>query len=59
MIKGKIENGLHPKVSVEVTGKIASRKFTALVDTGFDLEFALHHDDAAKLGLEPNDFVRK
>jgi predicted aspartyl protease len=57
MVKGKIENGLHPKVAVEVAGKIASGKFTALVDTGFDLEFALYRDDAAKLGLKPNDFV--
>jgi len=52
MIKGKIENGLHPKIKVEVPGKNASKTFSALVDTGFDLEIALHHQDAAKLGLK-------
>jgi len=36
MIKGKIENGLHPKIKMEVAGKAASKKFSALVDTGFD-----------------------
>jgi predicted aspartyl protease len=57
MIKGKIENGLHPKVRVEVAGKIAFKKFSALVDTGFDLDVALHHNEAAKLGLKADDFV--
>jgi len=52
MLKGKIENGLHPKIGVEVAGKISARKFLALVDTGFDLEFALYHQEAAGLGLK-------
>jgi hypothetical protein len=53
----RIENGLHPKVRVEVAGKIAFKKFSALVDTGFDLDVALHHNEAAKLGLKADDFV--
>jgi predicted aspartyl protease len=57
MIKGKIENGLHPKVRVEVAGKSASPKFTALVDTGFDLEIALHHQEAEKMGLEIDSHI--
>jgi predicted aspartyl protease len=57
MIKGKIENGLHPKIQIEVTGKNASKKFVALVDTGFDLEVAIHIDEASKLGLKANKFV--
>jgi predicted aspartyl protease len=57
MVKGKIENGLHPKIRVEVGGKTSSKKFLALVDTGFDLEVALHRDEASKLGLEPRNFV--
>jgi predicted aspartyl protease len=57
MVKGKIENGFHPKVQIEVAGKIASKKFSALVDTGFDLEVAIHIDEATKLGLKANKFV--
>ena len=57
MVKGKIENGLHPKIRVEVVGKNASKKFLALVDTGFDLEVALYRDEASKIGLKPRNFV--
>ncbi len=57
MVKGKIENGFHPKIRVDVAGKIASPKFSALVDTGFDLEIALHHKEAAKLGLETDTHI--
>ncbi len=57
MVKGKIENGLHPKIQIEVAGKITSKKFVALVDTGFDLEVAIHIDEASKLGLKANKFV--
>lgn len=57
MIKGKIENGLHPKIWVEIAGKIASRRFSALVDTGFELDVGLHHSEAARLGLKSEDFV--
>lgn len=57
MIKGKIENGLHPKVRAEVAGKFASKKFFALVDTGFDLDIALHHRETTELGLEPDSFL--
>ncbi|MCI0698693.1 hypothetical protein L0337_42680 [candidate division KSB1 bacterium] len=57
MHKGKIENGLHPKIRVEVAGKNSSQKFLALVDTGFDLEVALHRGEASKLGLKPRGFV--
>jgi predicted aspartyl protease len=52
MIKGKIEHGLHPKVNVEVAGKAASKKFSMLVDTGFDWDIALHHQEVARLGME-------
>ena len=55
--KGKIENGLHPKIRVEVAGKISSKKFLALVDTGFDLEIALHHQEAARLGLKIKNYI--
>ena len=51
MIRGKIEGGLHPKIGIEIRGKIVSQKFSALVDTGFDSYIALHHQTAAKLGL--------
>ncbi|MGH7597801.1 MAG: hypothetical protein ACREOI_15735 [bacterium] len=57
MIRGKIEGGLHPKISVEVKGKIAPQKFPALVDTGFDLYIALHHQEVAKLGLEIDHYT--
>ena len=57
MIKGKIENGLHPKIRVEVAGKTLSKKFLALVDTGFDLSVALHHKEAASLGLKIKKYM--
>jgi len=57
MIRGKIEGGLHPKILVEVKGKIAHQTFSALVDTGFDLFVALHRQEAAKLGLEIDHFT--
>ena len=57
MHKGKIENGLHPKIRIEVSGKSVSQKFLALLDTGFDLEVALHRAEALKLGLKPRGFV--
>ncbi|MDZ7290213.1 MAG: hypothetical protein ONB44_13015 [candidate division KSB1 bacterium] len=57
MIKGKIENGLHPRVSVEVAGHIASKKFLALIDTGFDLDLALHHEETVKLGLKSHKYI--
>jgi len=50
MIKGKIEDGLHPKTWVEVSGKLAAKKYYALVDTGFDMDIALHHTEALGLG---------
>ena len=57
MIKGKIENGLHPKVWVELAGKPAFKKFFMLIDTGFDLNVALHHTDAAALGLKVKKYM--
>lgn len=57
MIKGKIENSLHPKVWVEVAGDISSKKFPALVDTGFDLDVALHHKETFKLGLKSHKYI--
>jgi predicted aspartyl protease len=57
MIKGKIENGLHPQIGVEVAGKISSPKFLALVDTGFDSDIALHRQEAAKLGLKIKNYI--
>ena len=56
MIKGKIENGLHPKIWMEAAGNITSQKFHALVDTGFDFDIALHHSELTKLGLEIASF---
>ena len=52
MIKGKIEDGLHPKTRVEISGQLAAKKFSMLVDTGFDLDIALHHTEASNLGLK-------
>jgi len=49
MIKGIIENGLHPKISVKVEGNFASKEFSALVDTGFDSDMALHIREASNL----------
>jgi len=57
MHKSKIENGLHPKIRIEVAGKTVSKRFLALVDTGFDLEIALHRREASKLGLKPRGFI--
>lgn len=57
MIKGKIENGLHPKVRAELAGKSAFKKFLTLIDTGFDLSVALHHEEAALLGLKIKKYV--
>jgi predicted aspartyl protease len=58
MIKGKIENGLHPKIRVEISGKRATKKFSALVDTGFDSDIALHHTEASNLGLKAFGYTR-
>lgn len=58
MIKGKIEGGLHPKIIIEAAGENASKKFSALVDTGFDMELALHHNEASRLGLRITEFVK-
>jgi len=57
VIKGKIENGLHPKVWVELAGKPACKNFLTLIDTGFDLSVALHHQDAALLGLKIKKYL--
>lgn len=43
MIKDKIKDGLYPKIWVEVDGNSNSKKFHALVDTGFDFDIALHY----------------
>jgi predicted aspartyl protease len=56
MIKGNIEGGLYPKIWVEVSGNSASKKFSMLVDTGFNADVALHHSEAPKLGLRITDF---
>ncbi|MGH7600719.1 MAG: hypothetical protein ACREOI_30555 [bacterium] len=58
MIKGKIKDGLYPKIRVEVDNNSTSKKFHALVDTGFDFDIALHHSEAPKLGLGITDFRR-
>ena len=58
MIKGKIENGLHPKIWMEAAGNITSQKFHALVDTGFDFDIALHHSELTILCLEITSFRR-
>ncbi len=42
---------------MEVKGKIVSTKFPALVDIGFDLYIAFHHQEAAKLGLEIDHYT--
>ncbi len=56
MIKGKIKDGLYPKIWLEVDGNSTSKKFHALVDTGFDFDIALQHSEAQKLGLKITDF---
>jgi predicted aspartyl protease len=43
---------------VEVAGQIASKTFSALVDTGFDVELGLHHQDPAKPGLKSDTQIR-
>lgn len=58
MIRGKIKDGLYPKIWVEVDGNRNSKEFHALVDTGFDFDIALHHSEALKLGLMITDFRR-
>jgi len=57
VIKGKIENGLHPKVWAELAGKVAFKKLLMLIDTGFDLSVALHHREAALLGLKIKKYM--
>jgi predicted aspartyl protease len=57
MIKGKIENGLHPKIRVELAGNLVFKKFLVLIDTGFDLSVALHHKEAAVLGLKVKKYM--
>ncbi len=55
MIRGTIEDGLHPLVVLEITGDKGSEAFVMLVDTGFDVDVALHFSFADRLGLEIYD----
>lgn len=55
MIRGTIEDGLHPLVVLEIAGDKGSEKLAMLVDTGFDVDVALHFDFADRLGLEIYD----
>jgi predicted aspartyl protease len=52
MIIGNIENGLHPRISLEIAGDIGTVTLPMLVDTGFDMDVALYYDFADRLGLE-------
>jgi predicted aspartyl protease len=57
MITGIIEDGLHPRVQLELAGAKSSENILMLVDTGFDLDVGLHFDFADRLGLEIYDFA--
>ncbi|MGH7595897.1 MAG: hypothetical protein ACREOI_06065 [bacterium] len=52
MIIGKIEDGLHPRISLDIAGTKGAEILSMLVDTGFDMDAALHYDFADQLGWE-------
>ncbi len=55
MILGIIEDGLHPLAALEIAGDKGLETLPMLVDTGFDVDLALHFDFADRLGLEIYD----
>lgn len=57
MIVGNINDGLHPRIVLEITGAKNSATLPMLVDTGFDVDVALHFDFADQLGLEIDDLA--
>ncbi len=52
MIEGIIEFGLHPRLLLEIAGEKEIVHLPMLVDTGFNLDVALHFDFADRLDLE-------
>lgn len=52
MIIGAIENSLHPRIQLEIAGPKSSENLSMLIDTGFDVDVALHFDFADRLGLD-------
>ena len=52
MIKGIIENGIHPRITITLVSETESFDFIALVDSGFDGQLALPYDVADNLSLE-------
>lgn len=46
MIIGEIEDGLHPRIFLEIAGSKGSETLSTLVDTGFDWDVGLHYDFA-------------
>ncbi len=57
MIVGNIDDGLHPHIVLEITGAKNLATLPMLVDTGFDVDVALHFDFADQLGLEIDDLA--
>jgi hypothetical protein len=57
MITGMIEDGLYPRVQLEIAGAKNSENILLLVDTGFDVDVGLHFKFADRLGLEIYDFA--
>jgi predicted aspartyl protease len=55
VIIGTIEYGLHPRILLGIAGGKGTETLPMLVDTGFDLDVALHFDFADRLGLEIYD----
>ncbi len=53
MITGVIENGIHPRVLVELLTTQAQVEIDALVDSGFDGQLAFHYEAADRYQLEP------
>lgn len=57
MITGTIEDNLHPRVQLDISGAKSTENISLLVDTGFDVDVGLHFDFADRLGLEVYDFA--
>lgn len=53
MITGAIENGIHPRVMVDLLTAPTQVQIDALVDSGFDGQLALHYDAADRYQLDP------
>jgi len=57
MMRGTIENGLHPRLKITLASKAGSLDLKALVDSGFDGQVALPYFAADRLKLEVVRFV--